>query len=215
MTTERSNGWTPEDDRVLTEIVLDGLRKRKTQIESFKRAGRKLDRTYKACGFRWNKVIREHFTAEIEQAKREGRYYKGEAKSLPVDKITEEAKEQLLSWEKALADRERRLIERDAERDMLDPEPIAVFDSEGDAVKFVEAFDAPTPTKPAHYHKGGIDVIGFLEQHFGKDEGYSVAEGFYIGNIIKYVSRYKQKNGVEDLQKAKVYLEKLKQHRGE
>lgn len=32
---------------------------------------------------------------------------------------------------------------------------------------------------------------------------------FLEGNIIKYVTRYKFKNGLEDLNKAKVYLEKL------
>jgi len=32
---------------------------------------------------------------------------------------------------------------------------------------------------------------------------------FLEGNIIKYVSRYKQKNGLEDLLKAKKYLELL------
>ena len=32
---------------------------------------------------------------------------------------------------------------------------------------------------------------------------------FAEGNIIKYVVRWKQKNGVEDLKKAKVYLDKL------
>ena len=32
---------------------------------------------------------------------------------------------------------------------------------------------------------------------------------FAQGNIIKYVVRYKDKNGLEDLLKAKVYLEKL------
>lgn len=30
---------------------------------------------------------------------------------------------------------------------------------------------------------------------------------FLQGNVIKYVSRYKQKNGLEDLQKAKHYIE--------
>ena len=29
------------------------------------------------------------------------------------------------------------------------------------------------------------------------------------GNIIKYITRYKKKNGLEDLRKAKAYLEKL------
>lgn len=33
--------------------------------------------------------------------------------------------------------------------------------------------------------------------------------GFLEGNIIKYVSRYKEKNGVEDLIKASHYLDKL------
>lgn len=33
--------------------------------------------------------------------------------------------------------------------------------------------------------------------------------GYLAGNIIKYVSRYKTKNGIQDLEKAKHYLEKL------
>jgi hypothetical protein len=34
-------------------------------------------------------------------------------------------------------------------------------------------------------------------------------EGFLLGNVIKYVSRYKKKNGREDLRKAQHYLEKM------
>ena len=33
--------------------------------------------------------------------------------------------------------------------------------------------------------------------------------GFCEGNIIKYVSRYKHKNGVEDLKKARHYIDIL------
>ena len=33
--------------------------------------------------------------------------------------------------------------------------------------------------------------------------------GFLEGNIVKYVARYKQKNGVDDLKKARHYLDKL------
>lgn len=33
--------------------------------------------------------------------------------------------------------------------------------------------------------------------------------GYFEGNIIKYVSRWKQKGGVDDLRKAQHYLEKL------
>lgn len=55
--------------------------------------------------------------------------------------------------------------------------------------------------KPARYNKRGKlecwDVI--LDQEMN----------FLEGNILKYVWRYKEKNGVEDLKKAKVYLDKL------
>lgn len=33
--------------------------------------------------------------------------------------------------------------------------------------------------------------------------------GYLEGNVIKYVSRYRDKNGIEDLNKAKHYLDKL------
>ena len=33
--------------------------------------------------------------------------------------------------------------------------------------------------------------------------------GYLEGNVVKYVSRWKQKAGVDDLKKAKHYLEKL------
>lgn len=61
--------------------------------------------------------------------------------------------------------------------------------------------------KPSHYHKGGIDVIAFSELQFGKDE----LKGFYRINVLKYVTRYDRKNGVEDLKKAEFYLNKLKE----
>ena len=32
---------------------------------------------------------------------------------------------------------------------------------------------------------------------------------FFEGNIVKYVTRWKDKNGIEDLKKAKQYLDKL------
>jgi len=33
--------------------------------------------------------------------------------------------------------------------------------------------------------------------------------GFLEGNVIKYVARYKAKNGIKDLEKARHYLDKL------
>jgi len=54
--------------------------------------------------------------------------------------------------------------------------------------------------KPPYYKRGKTEVWDFImEQNLG----------FLEGNIIKYVCRYKGKNGLEDLIKAKTYLEKL------
>lgn len=33
--------------------------------------------------------------------------------------------------------------------------------------------------------------------------------GFYKGNVIKYLTRFKKKNGIEDLRKAQVYVMRL------
>ena len=35
------------------------------------------------------------------------------------------------------------------------------------------------------------------------------AEAFYAGNVIKYVLRWNHKNGIEDLEKAKIYIDKI------
>lgn len=41
-------------------------------------------------------------------------------------------------------------------------------------------------------------------------EHLEISQAAFLSNIIKYISRYKQKNGVQDLEKAKHYLEFLK-----
>ena len=38
---------------------------------------------------------------------------------------------------------------------------------------------------------------------------YDELRGFYKANIYKYTHRYKQKNGIEDLKKVKVYVDQL------
>lgn len=59
---------------------------------------------------------------------------------------------------------------------------------------------------PTHYHKGGIDVIGYAERQFSVEE----QRGFHRINAIKYVSRYRDKGTpLKDLNKAKFYINKL------
>ena len=58
---------------------------------------------------------------------------------------------------------------------------------------------------PSHYMMpGGGEVIDFIDAACGDG-----AEFYYLGNILKYVCRYRDKGGAESLKKAKWYLEKL------
>ena len=51
-----------------------------------------------------------------------------------------------------------------------------------------------------NYYGTGIDVIEFCLRN---------NLTFMQGNVIKYVTRYKNKNGIEDLEKAKEYIDRL------
>lgn len=69
---------------------------------------------------------------------------------------------------------------------------------------YKEAFASIMPVKetvnhPDHYNEG-IETIDYIE---------SWEMDFSQGNVIKYVSRYKSKGGLEDLKKAQWYLERL------
>ena len=50
------------------------------------------------------------------------------------------------------------------------------------------------------YYGTGLDVIDFCQKN---------NLDFMQGNVIKYVTRYKEKNGKEDLLKAKEYLDRI------
>ena len=58
--------------------------------------------------------------------------------------------------------------------------------------------------KPPHYNNSKIECIEAIEAATG--EGY---EYYLQGNILKYLWRYRYKNGVEDLKKAQWYLNDL------
>ena len=58
---------------------------------------------------------------------------------------------------------------------------------------------------PPHYTQGGIECIDAIKA----TEGLDGFEGYCTGNAIKYLWRWKHKNGVEDLKKAHWYIKKL------
>lgn len=61
------------------------------------------------------------------------------------------------------------------------------------------AIDDPV-NSPAHYTQGKMEVISAIEG-LGLD--------YHQGNVLKYVARYRYKNGLEDLRKAKWYIDRL------
>ena len=63
-----------------------------------------------------------------------------------------------------------------------------------------EPCDASTDCKDLHYHKCKIEPIDYILAN---------NLGFCEGNVVKYITRYKDKGGVDDLRKIKVYVDYL------
>ncbi len=67
-------------------------------------------------------------------------------------------------------------------------------------------YGEPSTPKPPnqiggdHYSKLGIEPIQFIETN---------EMGYHEGNVVKYVSRWRSKNGMEDLKKAQWYINRL------
>ena len=60
---------------------------------------------------------------------------------------------------------------------------------------------------PKHYKaKNGMEVIDVIEAFTANLNGY---EASHTANVIKYICRWKEKNGLEDLKKAQWYLNRL------
>ena len=58
---------------------------------------------------------------------------------------------------------------------------------------------------PQHYCQGGIECIKAIEAAM-TPEGF---QDYCKGNVMKYIWRWRDKAGVEDLEKARVYLDWL------
>lgn len=74
-----------------------------------------------------------------------------------------------------------------------------------------ENYKIPKPNDavhhPSHYQsKSGLEVIDVIRAFTEELNG---TEAYYTGNILKYMCRWKKKNGLEDLRKAKQYLDWL------
>lgn len=58
---------------------------------------------------------------------------------------------------------------------------------------------------PSHYTQGGIECLDAIEASMPAES----FQDYCKGNILKYIWRYRFKNGVEDLKKAQFYLGRM------
>lgn len=59
---------------------------------------------------------------------------------------------------------------------------------------------------PSHYTQGGIECIDALKAATVSKTGI---EAVCTANVIKYLWRYEEKNGIEDVKKARWYIDRL------
>ena len=59
---------------------------------------------------------------------------------------------------------------------------------------------------PNHYVKGEVECIDCIKSAIVGKVGI---EAFCVGNAIKYLFRYEEKNGIEDVKKARWYIDRL------
>lgn len=82
---------------------------------------------------------------------------------------------------------------------------VAETDDEADLNECIGQ-DVDVVNHPSHYTKGRIECINAIDS---ATTGKSGIEAVCVANIIKYLFRYEEKNGLEDVKKAKWYINKL------
>lgn len=100
----------------------------------------------------------------------------------------------------------------DMDDDMLDKiynwykelDPAACKNDEGDCCN--KESNGDMVNHPSHYNQGGIECIDALKAATVSKTGI---EAVCTANAIKYLWRYEEKNGIEDVKKARWYINRL------
>lgn len=94
------------------------------------------------------------------------------------------------------------------------PEPVDLhiaesLEKEEEDSNMYESKDAMV-SHPSHYQsESGLEVIDVIEAFTSDLMGIEATD---TGNVLKYMCRWKKKNGLQDLEKAKWYLQHLIDH---
>ena len=96
-----------------------------------------------------------------------------------------------------------------ADMDMKENESVNTYMDHCDSLYKEKAMNQDTDIddsiRPDHYESSNPDVPATQMWDYALSQNL----GFFEGNIVKYVSRWRQKGGVQDLQKALTYLQRL------
>lgn len=85
------------------------------------------------------------------------------------------------------------------------PEPVDMAQAELEYRK-ARAYTPDPVTRPSHYTNGKVECIDAID---AATTGLEGIEAVCTGNVLKYIFRWKLKNGIEDLKKARWYLDRL------
>ena len=86
----------------------------------------------------------------------------------------------------------------------VEPEPVVKQSLTSDANHSEIPNSSFDPVNPSHYKQGSIECIEAIKAALGN--GFI---SYLWGNVIKYLWRWPKKNGIEDLKKARWYLDRL------
>ena len=81
---------------------------------------------------------------------------------------------------------------------------MVVRKEQANTTRDTEQMEVDKVNSPPHYNNGGMECIDYIQQQL--DEHFS---SYCQGNVIKYLHRWRYKNGVEDLKKAEWYLKAM------
>lgn len=95
----------------------------------------------------------------------------------------------------------RAMVEQEQDEPFLTPETTL-----NDQYAEIEKVRQDMVNHPNHYTQGKVECIDALES---ATIGKSGIEAVCVANVIKYLWRYEQKNGLEDVKKAQFYLNRL------
>lgn len=88
------------------------------------------------------------------------------------------------------------------------PEHWDILPADEPAANPLHAYDAVK--HPSHYCKNGLECIDVIKAELTPEQ----YKGYLYGNVLKYMWRWQDKNGLEDLKKAGQYLEWLQEEAG-